>query len=181
MITPQQEKGFRLMEKLIRTKYPWIVKLHVVDPEKYAYSMDIKFDINLKRLVDQYDLQDSLKKRFNGDQSSLNSFVSYGCWSYIQSIVIGSVVDSDSYFGSVINREIGHYMSLIYSKLPPDMVVKSFNGDLGMVETLAPGLYNLYMGISDVVNDDNLFTPKTLEVNCYTITPESSRDLLGGL
>lgn len=186
MITPQQEKGFRLLEKLIRTKYPWIVKLHVEDPERFIYQMTINFDINLRRLVDQYDLHDSLKRRFNNDQSSLDHFVDYSCWSYLYSIVIGSVIDDHDkdldrrgpYFGGQINTEIEKYMSFIYSKLPPDMVVKSFNGDLEVVKKEAPFLYSR---LEDLGGESYLFEVKTLVLGCYKVIPESSRDLLGGL
>jgi hypothetical protein len=186
MVTPQQEKGFRLLEKLIRTKYPWIIKLHVEDPERYIYQMTINFDINLRRLVDQYDLHDSLKKRFNNDQSSLDHFINYSCWGYLYSIVIGSVINDDvddpdkrgGYFGNNINQEIERYSTLIYSKLPPDMVVNIFNGDIGMVEEKAPHLYSSMMDSGD---RSYLREVKTLSLGCYKVIPESALGLLGGV
>lgn len=186
MVTPQQEKGFRLLEKLIRSKYPWIVKLHIPDPDTYVYQMTINFDINLKRLVDQYDLQDSLKERFRDNQSDLDHFINYSCWSYLYSIVIGSIINSDvdnpdkmgGYFGNNINQEIERYSTLIYSKLPPDMVVNIFNGDMAMVYEKAPHMFRSMMDSGD---RSYLSTVKTLSLGCYTVIPESSRDLLGGV
>ena len=182
MITPQQEKGFRLLEKLMRTKYPWIIKLHVVDPEKYMYQMTINFDVNLKRFVDMYDLHDSLKRRFDNDQSSLEHFIEYSCWSYMYSIVIGSNITQETdedklQYSSQLNERIEEYMSFVYSKLPPDMVVKSFNGDLGTLEREAPFLYST---LKDQ-DGSNIFEVKTLTVGCYNVIPESCRDLLGGV
>lgn len=182
MITPQQEKGFRLLEKLMRTKYPWIVKLHVEDPEKYMYQMTINFDVNLKRFVDMYDLHDSLKRRFDNDQSSLENFINFSCWSYMYSIVIGSNITQETdedklQYSSQLNEGIEGYMSFVYSKLPPDMVVKSFNGDLDTVEREAPYLYSTLMDR----DESNIFEVKTLTVGCYNVIPESCRDLLGGV
>lgn len=181
MITPQQEKGFRLLEKLMRTKYPWIVKLHVEDPEKYMYQMTINFDVNLKRFVDMYDLHDSLKRRFDNDQSSLENFIEFSCWSYMYSIVIGSNITQETdedklQYSSQLNEGIEKYMSFVYSKLPPDMVVKSFNGDLDTVEKEAPYLYSILRD-----RDEGIFEVKTLTVGCYNVIPESCRDLLGGV
>ena len=182
MITPQQEKGFRLLEKLMRTKYPWIVKLNVEDPQKYMYQMTINFDVNLKRFVDMYDLHDSLKRRFDNDQSSLEHFIEYTCWSYMYSIVIGSNITQETdedklQYSSQLNDRIEDYMSFVYSKLPPDMVVKSFNGDLNTVEREAPFLYST---LKDQ-DGSNIFEVKTLTVGCYNVIPESCRDLLGGV
>ena len=67
-------------------------------------------------------------------------------------------------------------MSFVYSKLPPDMVVKSFNGDLDTVEKEAPYLYSILRD-----RDESIFEVKTLTVGCYNVIPESCRDLLGGL
>ena len=166
----------------MRTKYPWIIKLHVEDPEKYMYQMTINFDVNLKRFVDMYDLHDSLKRRFDNDQSSLEHFIEYSCWSYMYSIVIGSNITQETdedklQYSSQLNERIEEYMSFVYSKLPPDMVVKSFNGDLGTLEREAPFLYST---LKDQ-DGSNIFEVKTLTVGCYNVIPESCRDLLGGV
>lgn len=166
----------------MRTKYPWIVKLHVEDPEKYMYQMTINFDVNLKRFVDMYDLHDSLKRRFDNDQSSLENFINFSCWSYMYSIVIGSNITQETdedklQYSSQLNEGIEGYMSFVYSKLPPDMVVKSFNGDLDTVEREAPYLYSTLMDR----DESNIFEVKTLTVGCYNVIPESCRDLLGGV
>jgi hypothetical protein len=185
MVTPQQEKGFRLLEKLIRTKYPWIVKLHIKDPEKYTYTISLDMDVNLKRFVDTYDLHDLLRDRFDNDQSYLDHFIQT-CWSYMYSIVISSLITKETdeeklKYATRLNEKIEQYMSLVYSKLPREMVMLTFDGDPEVLRDEAPSLYQMGVNDDDEFVRYEIFESKHFSIGCYTVIPESSRDLLGGV
>ena len=185
MITPQQEKGFRLLEKLMRTKYPWIVKLHIKDPEKYTYTISVDIDVNLKRFVDTYDLLDLLRDRFDNDQENLDHFIQT-CWSYMYSIVISGMITQETdeerlKYGTRLNEKIEQYMSLVYSKLPKEMTMITFGGDPEVLQDEAPTLYQMALNSDGEFTRYEVFETKHFSVGCYTVIPESSRDLLGGV
>ena len=185
MVTPQQEKGFRLLEKLIRSKYPWIVKLDIKDPEKYTYSISLDIEVNLKRFVETYDLLDHLRDRFDDRQENLDHFIQT-CWSYMYSIVISGMITKETdeeklKYATRLNESIEQYMYLVYSKLPREMTMVTFDGDPEVLRDEVPSLYQLSLNNDGEFTRYEVFETKHFSIGCYTVIPESSRDLLGGV
>ena len=185
MFTPQQEKGFRLLEKLIRTKYPWISKLEFkVNPE-LSMTIGVTPHVNLKRFVDQYDLLDPLAERFEYSQGRLEHFISY-CWHYMYTIIAGSPINAeeDEVYGMFdlrLNVGIEKYMNLVYSKLPTDMTVKVFFGDPEELRLKSPSSYTRFFNQETNELEGYPFDPMEFSVSCYQIIPESCTGLLGGV
>ncbi len=186
MVTPQQEKGFRLLEKLIRTKYPWISKLEIKEIPILNMTLSVIPHVNLKRFVDQYDLLDKLGERFDHRQDNLDHFVNYSCWHYMYSVIVGSPIDSEDderygMFDNRLNREIQNYMDLVYGKLPTEMTVKIFSGDPDVLEREAPWTYRSYFNMDTGELEGYTFPRVDFNIDCYQIIPESCTGLLGGV
>ena len=186
MFTPQQEKGFRLLEKLIRTKYPWISKLEIKEIPTLNMTLSVIPHVNLKRFVDQYDLLDRLGERFDHKQDDLEHFVGYSCWHYMYSVIGGSILDSENdevygKFDNRLNRGIQNYMDLVYNKLPTEMTVKMFHGDPDALKRESPWTYTSYMNRDTGELEGYTFDTMEFVIDCYQIIPESCTGLLGGV
>jgi hypothetical protein len=159
-------------------------KVVIKDPFKYHFSIDIELVINFKRFIKTFDIYDQIRNRFEDSQISLDVYTDdKQCWSWLFTLVYGSVqknrelFEEGNLFNTKFNKQMEDYISLIYSKLPRNLVVLEFNGDEELYQEVLPSTYEYK--VRDTTKE--LFKPKVIEINCFKVSPGSASDLLGGM
>lgn len=192
-LTPQQKKGFELLENLIRSKYRWVDGVVIPDPFKYDTQMYIELVVNFRRLVKMFDIYDIVKERFDNDQLELDAFTDQRqCWSWLFTLVYGSIKENKELFeegelfNDKFNQRLEKYITLMYSKLPRNITMLVFNGDEERYKEELPYGYSIALGpdVPDELRDERyrkLFEPKEILISCYKVSPGSASDLLGGM
>jgi len=126
MITNKQEQGFKVLNNVVRTEFPFIKK---IVPQKenlyhWSYSFDVDLHINLLELSKFVGIPLSEKFKEMSIEKLKDILFDYNKWTL--SYVSHFFDDSDEILGHLFNRKIEEYMFKVYSQLPKQFRINCY-------------------------------------------------------
>jgi hypothetical protein len=127
MITNKQEQGFKILNSIVVSEFPFIKKVEprMDDLYKWAFSFDVILHIDILVLSKILDIE--LSERFsNMDKEKLKMLISdWNSWnlSYVYHFF---KKDYDEELGNKFNKKLETFMSRLYSQLPKDLRINEY-------------------------------------------------------
>jgi hypothetical protein len=127
MITNKQEQGFKILNSIVVSEFPFIKKVEPImdDLYKWAFSFDVILHIDILVLSKILDIE--LSERFsNMDKEKLKMLISdWNSWnlSYVYHFF---KKDYDEELGNKFNKKLETFMSRLYSQLPKDLRINEY-------------------------------------------------------
>jgi len=126
MITNKQEQGFRMLNSVVTTEFPFIKK---IVPQKenvyrWIYSFDVDLHINIFELQKYVGIPFSEKFKEMDIEKLEDVIFNWNKWGL--SYIAHFFDDIDDSLGYKFNRKIEEYMFKVYSQLPKQFRINCF-------------------------------------------------------
>lgn len=127
MITNKQEQGFRILNSIVVSEFPFIKKVEpkMEDLFKWAFSFDVVLHIDI--LVLSKILGIELSEKFkNMDKEKLKMLISdWNSWS-LSYVYHFFNEDYNEELGNKFNKNLETFMKRVYSQLPKDLRINEY-------------------------------------------------------
>lgn len=153
MLTNKQEQGFKILNTIVVSEFPFIKKIEPVKEDlfKWAFSFDVILHIDVKKLSKNLGIELSEKFKYMDDKTLKMKIDDWNSWnfSYVYHFFDKSFEEE---LGNNFNRKISDFMSTAYKQLPKDFRINIYENHLSKDDPF-------------VIRTANFNDPKTIDIS----------------